>query len=57
MILAATSATPVMEATWVTPGAYVTTLRPKQQGRAEFALNLPATASLLVSDTPDQIGA
>ncbi len=57
MILATNSPTPVVEAAWIRPGAYVTTLGPKQQGRAEFSLDLPEAASLLVTDSLDQIGA
>ncbi len=45
-------ATPVIDATRVAPGAYVTALGPKQQGRAEFGLDLPAAASLLVPIPP-----
>ena len=35
----------------------MTTLGPKQQGRAEFGLDLPETASLLVTDSLEQMGA
>jgi len=47
----------VIDAAWLAPGSYVTTLGPKQQGRAEFGLDLPDAASLLVTDSVDQIGA
>ena len=57
VILATSSATPVIEADWLRPGAYVTTLGPKQQGRAEFGPDLPAAASLLVTDSPAQSNA
>lgn len=57
VVLATNSPTPVIEATWIAPGAYVTTLGPKQQGRAEFGLDLAEAASLLVTDSVDQIGA
>jgi ornithine cyclodeaminase len=57
VILATSSPTPVVDAAWIAPGAYVTTLGPKQQGRAEFGLDLPEAASLLVTDSLDQIGA
>lgn len=49
-------ATPVIDATRVAPGAYVTALGPKQQGRAEFGLDLPAAASLLVPIPPTRSG-
>jgi ornithine cyclodeaminase len=57
VILATSSPAPVIDAAWIAPGSYVTTLGPKQQGRAEFGLDLPEAASLLVTDSLDQIGA
>ena len=57
VILATSSHTPVLDPAWIDPGAYVTTLGPKQQGRAEFGLDLAEAASLLVTDSLDQIGA
>jgi ornithine cyclodeaminase/alanine dehydrogenase-like protein (mu-crystallin family) len=57
VILATSSPAPVIDAAWIAPGSYVTTLGPKQQGRAEFGLDLPDAASLLVTDSLDQIGA
>jgi ornithine cyclodeaminase len=57
IILATSSASPVIDADWLTPGAHVTTLGPKQRGRAEFGPDLPAAASLLVTDSVDQIDA
>jgi ornithine cyclodeaminase/alanine dehydrogenase-like protein (mu-crystallin family) len=57
VILATSSPAPVIDAAWIAPGSYVTTLGPKQQGRAEFGLDLPDAAALLVTDSPDQIGA
>lgn len=50
VILAASSPTPVTEASWLARA----TLGPKQQGRAEFGLDL---FSLLVTDLLVQIGA
>lgn len=55
VILATSSATPVIDAAWIEQGAYVSTLGPKQQGRAEFGLDLPELASLLVTDSLEQI--
>lgn len=57
VVLATSSPTPVIEAEWIAPRAYVTTLGPKQQGRAEFGPDLAEAASLLVTDSVDQIGA
>lgn len=57
VILATDSPRPVIEADWIGPGTYVSTLGPKQLGRAEFGLDLPAAAALLVTDSPAQLGA
>jgi ornithine cyclodeaminase len=57
VILATSSPTPVIEADWLESGAYVTTLGPKQQGRAEFGLDLPAIAAMVVTDSLAQIDA
>ncbi len=57
VVLATSSPTPVIEVAWVNRGAYVTTLGPKQQGRAEFGLDLAEAALLMVTDSVDQIGA
>jgi len=55
VLLATSSRTPVLRAQWLEPDAYVATLGPKQQGRAEFGLDLAEAASLLVTDSLDQI--
>jgi len=57
VILATSSPVPVIDVAWIGPGSYVTTLGPKQRGRAEFGLDLPAAAALLVTDSPAQIAA
>jgi ornithine cyclodeaminase len=57
VILATSSPTPVIEADWLEPGTYVTTLGPKQQGRAEFGLDLPGIAALITTDSVAQIDA
>jgi len=44
VLLAPSSPTPVLDPAWIDPGAYVTTLGPKQQGRAEFGPDLPEAA-------------
>lgn len=51
VILATNSPAPVIEAAWLARGTYVTTLGPKQKGRAEFGPDLPARAGLLVTDS------
>jgi ornithine cyclodeaminase len=55
VIMATSSPTPVLDARWIAPGSYVSTHGPKQQGRAEFGLDLPAAAALLVTDSRQQI--
>lgn len=57
VVLATNSPTPVIDARWLEPDAYVTTLGPKQQGRAEFGRDLPAVAALVVTDSPSQMDA
>ena len=57
VILATSSPDPVLDAAWLGPGTYVTTLGPKQRGRAEFGLDLPGAAALLVTDSLAQIDA
>jgi ornithine cyclodeaminase/alanine dehydrogenase-like protein (mu-crystallin family) len=51
VVLATNSTTPVIEASWITDGAYVTTLGPKQKGRAEFGPDLVARADVAVTDS------
>ena len=57
VILATSSPVPVIDAAWLGPGTYVSTLGPKQRGRAEFGLDLPGAAALLVTDSLAQIDA
>ncbi len=51
VILATSSPKPVIDASWVTPGAYVSTLGPKQVGSAEFGPDLVARADVAVTDS------
>lgn len=57
VVLATSSPEPVIEADWVAPGAYVTTLGPKQVGRAEFGPDLVARADVAVTDSVAQTSA
>jgi ornithine cyclodeaminase len=57
VVLATSSPTPVLDAAWISPGTAVTTVGPKQVGRAEFGPDLPARADVLVTDSPAQLGA
>ena len=51
VVLATSSPTPVIDPAWVKDGAFVTTLGPKQQGRAEFGPELIDRADLVVTDS------
>jgi len=57
VVLATSSSTPVMDAAWLSAGTAVTTVGPKQVGRAEFGPDLPDRASLIATDSPAQLGA
>lgn len=54
VVLATSSGSPVIDAGWVAPGASVTTLGPKQRGRAEFDVALAERAELIVTDSVPQ---
>nr|WP_134123553.1 ornithine cyclodeaminase family protein [Kribbella kalugense] len=51
VVLATNSPTPVIDPAWVKDGAFVTTLGPKQVGRAEFGPELIDRADLVVTDS------
>ncbi|GAA4199774.1 ornithine cyclodeaminase family protein [Actinocatenispora rupis] len=57
VVLATNSGTPVIDDAWLSPGTAVTTLGPKQRGRAEFAAALAERATLLTTDSPTQLTA
>lgn len=57
VVLATNSSQPVVEADWIAPGSYVTTLGPKQVGRAEFGPDLVARADVCVTDSVAQTSA
>jgi ornithine cyclodeaminase/alanine dehydrogenase-like protein (mu-crystallin family) len=57
VVLATSSAAPVLDAGWLSPGTAVTTVGPKQAGRAEFAPDLPSRAQLIVTDSLPQLRA
>jgi ornithine cyclodeaminase len=57
VVLATSSPTPVLDASWIAPGTAVTTLGPKQIDRAEFGLDLPMRAQLIVTDSLQQLRA
>lgn len=57
VVLATSSLTPVVDPAWLAPGSYVTTLGPKQVGRAEFGPELVANSDLAFTDSVAQISA
>jgi ornithine cyclodeaminase/alanine dehydrogenase-like protein (mu-crystallin family) len=57
VVLATSSAVPVLDANWLSPGTAVTTVGPKQAGCAEFGPDLPARADLIVTDSLPQLRA
>lgn len=57
VVLATSSSTPILDTAWLAPACLVSTLGPKQRGRAEFGPDLADAAALLVTDSPAQIAA
>jgi ornithine cyclodeaminase len=57
VVLATSSPTTVLDASWLAPGTAVTTVGPKQHGRAEFSADLPARAHPIVTDSLPQLRA
>lgn len=55
VVLATNSATPVIETAWLKSDVMVTTMGPKQVGRAEFDLDLVTGADLVVTDSLAQL--
>ena len=55
--LATNSPTPVIDANWLASVVHVTTLGPKQRGRAEFPPDLLEMADVIATDSLDQIDA
>ncbi len=51
VVLATSSTVPVLDPAWLSTGCHVTSLGPKQRGRAEFGTDLAARAGLLVTDS------
>lgn len=54
VVLATSSAQPVIDPAWIAPGCHVTTLGPKQQGRAEFDVALAERADVIITDSVAQ---
>lgn len=51
VVLATSSAAPVIRADWIQPGCHVTTVGPKQQGRAELDPGLAERAGVIATDS------
>lgn len=51
VVLATSSPVPVLDPAWLADGCHVTSLGPKQKGRAEFGAALAARADVLVTDS------
>ena len=57
VILATTSKVPVIERKWLKPGAHINNLGPKRKDGSEIGLDIAEHASLLATDSPEQIAA
>ncbi|MGC1237696.1 MAG: hypothetical protein WA860_02790 [Acidimicrobiales bacterium] len=57
VILATTSLTPVLNADWLSPGAYVATLGPKRRNGSEVGIDLLDRATSIVTDSLEQMDA
>lgn len=57
VVLATTSPTPVISAADLAPGTHVNAVGFKQQGRAEFGMDLLERSDLIVTDSPAQAAA
>jgi ornithine cyclodeaminase len=55
VVLATSSATPVIDPAWLASGSFSTTVGPKQVGRAEFGPELAAVSDLVLADSVAQI--
>lgn len=55
VVLATSSPTPVIDTSWLRPNVVVTTMGPKQVGRAEFPPDLVTGAVFAVTDSIDQL--
>ena len=55
VVLATSSPVAVIDPAWLAPGCFVSTLGPKQQGRAEFGPELVDAVEVAVTDSRDQL--
>lgn len=57
VILATTSEVPIIDSSWIAPGAHVTTLGPKSISAHELPIKLATRAKVIATDSPQQIAA
>lgn len=57
VILATTSKVKVIERDWLKPGAHINNIGPKRKNGAEIGFDIAEHASLLATDSPEQIAA
>lgn len=57
VVLATASTTPVMRASWLKPGAHVTTVGPKSRLGHELGLDAAERAAVIATDSPEQVAA
>jgi ornithine cyclodeaminase len=57
VILATTSKSPVIQARWLKAGAHISTLGPRVKNRSEVGADVVERASLIATDSPEQIAA
>jgi ornithine cyclodeaminase len=57
VILATTSKSPVIQANWLKAGVHISTLGPRVKNRSEVGVDVVERASLIATDSPEQIAA
>jgi len=55
VILATNNSQPAIDASWIAPGAYVTSCGPQSKGRHELPIGIAHRAKTICSDSPQQI--
>ncbi len=57
VLCATNSSSPVIQASWLKPGAHVTTVGPKTRDGHEISLDVAERAACIATDSPDQVRA
>lgn len=57
VVLATRSPEPVLDSSWVAPGAHISTVGPKTRSAHECPIEVATRAAVAVSDSPEQVGA